>query len=122
MPRDSALTSDSTSPWYTFTSVSRPQDANALPVLAAHAPPDLEVAADRVDAGDDLGAVADQVRAADRVGELAVLDQVSLREAEHEVARRGVHLPAGKALRVQAFLHAANDLFGVVGARQDVRV
>src|ERR687891_683640 len=55
-------------------------------------------------------AVADQRRALDRGRHLAVLDQVGLRRAEHELARGDVHLAAAEAHRVQAMAHAGEDL------------
>ena len=51
-----------------------------------------------------LRAVADEVALADRVGDLAVLDQVGLGHAEHEVAGGGVDLAAAELGHVHAVL------------------
>ena len=81
-----------------------------LAVLAAEAALHREVVADRVDPGQHVDAVADQRRAAHRRGHLAVLDQVALRDPEHEVAGRGLDLPAGERDRVQAALDVGDDV------------
>ena len=52
-----------------------------------------------VDAAEHLGAVADEVALAERLGDLAVLDEVGLGHAEHEVAGGGVDLAAAEVLR-----------------------
>src|SRR6266508_3971670 len=95
-------------------------DRDALALLAADALLDVEVVAQRVDRRDHAGAVADEVGAADGGGDLAVLDQVALDDAEHELAGDGVHLPAAERLGVQAARRLADDLLRVVGAREDV--
>src|SRR4051794_35624058 len=69
---------------------------HALSRLAAEARRDREVVRDAVYRGERLDPVADQGRAAHRRGHLAVLDQVRLRHAEHEVARRRLDLPAAE--------------------------
>ena len=59
-----------------------------------------------VDVAQHLRAVADQVALAQRLGDLAVLDQVGLGHAEHEVAGGGVHLAAAELGDVDAVLGA----------------
>ena len=56
--------------------------------------------------GEHLGTVADEVALADRLGDLAVLDEVRLGHAEHEVAGGGVDLAAAELLHVHALLGA----------------
>ena len=95
-------------------SVGCPDDTgHALTVLAAHAGPGVEVVADDVDHAQHFGTVADQLRGADRVGDLAVLDQVRLGDAEHEVAGRGFDLAAAELRAVEAVLDAADDVVGI---------
>ena len=65
---------------------------------------------------------SDQVGATHGRGDLTVLDQVALRDAEHEVAGRGVHLATAETAHVDAGGRVADDLRRVAGARQDVRV
>ena len=69
---------------------------HALALLAARPGPRLEVVADRVDHPQHLGPVADELRGAHRLGDLAVLDEVRLGDAEHEVAGRGIDLTAAE--------------------------
>ena len=49
-----------------------------------------------------LRAVADEVALAERLGDLAVLDEVGLGHAEHEVAGGGVDLAAAEVGHVHA--------------------
>src|SRR5262245_62148518 len=88
------------------------RDGDSLPELAARAGPRAEVAADRVDAAQRLGAVADEVGGAHGLGDLAVLDEVRLGHAEHEVARRRVDLPAPELGAVDAVRRLTHDLVG----------
>src|SRR4029453_2397638 len=97
-------------------------DRSPLAVLAADALPRLEVAADCVDRAHHLDRPTDEVRAAHRLRDLAVLDQVPLRDAEHEVAGRGVDLPAAEPANVDTALGRPDHLVGVFLPRQDVRV
>ena len=69
-----------------------------------------------VDVAQHLRAVADQVALAQRLGDLAVLDQVRLGHAEHEVAGGGVDLPTAELGDVHAVLGRADDVVRVVGA------
>src|SRR4051794_8582831 len=85
------------------------RDGHALSVLAAHAGPGVEVVADRVDAAEHLGTVADELRGAHRSRDLAVLDEVRLGDAEHEVAGRGVHLSAAELHAVEPELDTLHD-------------
>ncbi len=52
----------------------------------------------------DLRTVADEVALAERLGDLAVLDQVGLGHAEHEVAGGRVDLTAAELRDVDAVL------------------
>ena len=76
-----------------------------------------EVVAHGVDVLEHLGAVADEVALADRLGDLAVLDQVRLGHAEHEVAGGGVDLAAAEVGHEHAVGGAGDDVVGVVGRR-----
>ena len=60
-----------------------------------------------------LGAVADEVALAERLGDLAVLDEVGLGHAEHEVAGGGVDLTATEVGDVDALLGVGHDVVGV---------
>ena len=98
-------------------------DGHALAVLAARArTAHGEVVGDGVDVAQRLRAVADEVGLAQRLGDLAVLDEVRLGHAEHEVAARRVDLPAAEAGDVHAVLGRADDVVGVAGAVGDERV
>ena len=78
-------------------------DGHALAVLAAGAgTAHGEVVAHGVDVGEHLGPVADEVAVAQRVGDLAVLDEVRLGHAEHEVAGGRVDLAAAELRHVHA--------------------
>ena len=88
----------------------------SLPHVPGHA--HGEVVAEQVDVLQHLRAVADEVALADRVGELAVLDQVGLGHAEHEVAGGGVDLAAAELGDVDAVVGGPDDLVGIVGAVQ----
>src|SRR5476649_2360080 len=93
---------------------------HALAILAAGADAGIErhVVADHADAGERLGARANQRRALDRLAELAVLDQVTLGDAEHELARDDVDLAAAEVGAVEALLDGGNDLLGILVAAQ----
>ena len=52
----------------------------------------------------------------DGAGELAVFDQMSVFEVEAEISGSDAHLTVGEAFRVDALLHGADDLLGIVGA------
>ena len=94
-------------------------DRDALAVLAARAGrAHGEVVGQGVDVLEHLGAVADEVALAERLGDLAVLDQVRLGHAEHEVAGGGVHLAAAEVGHVHAVGGAGDDVVRVVGAVQ----
>src|SRR5436190_5215116 len=95
---------------------------NTLSVLSADALEPLEVVGHRVDGGQDADPVADQVRAPHRPGDLAVLDQVSLRDAEHEIARGRVDLATAQRLRVEPGGGVADHLAGFRRARDERRV
>src|SRR5579862_832258 len=77
---------------------------HALAVLAAHAGPRVEVVADRVDPAEHVGTVADELRGPHRPRDLAVLDEVRLGDAEHEVASGGIHLSTAELHAVEAVL------------------
>src|SRR2546423_11165694 len=64
---------------------------HGLSVLATRARPGVEVVADGVDRLQHLEAVADDVGGAHWLADLPVLDHVTLRHAEDEVAGCGVH-------------------------------
>ena len=67
-----------------------------------------------------LEAVADQRRAAHRGGDLAVLDQVALRDAEDEVAGGRLDLPTAERNRVEAALDAGDQVLGAgVAGREE---
>src|SRR5690554_786787 len=98
-------------------------DRHALAVLAARAGvTHLEVVAQHVDAGEHLGAVADEVAVTDGSGDAAVLDEVRLGHAEHEVAGGGVDLTAAELGDEHAPFGGGDDVVGVVGAVADVGV
>ena len=78
-----------------------------------------EVVADRIYVHQHLGAVADQVAFAQRLGDLAVLDEVGLGHAEHEVAGRRVHLPAAELGHIHAGGGVGDDVVGVNVAVRD---
>src|SRR5438045_371839 len=78
----------------------------------------LEVAAQHVATTQHLGTVADQVHTLERRGQLAVLDQVALRQREHEVTVGDVDLAAAEALGVDAALDALDDVLGSGGAAE----
>src|SRR6266498_1883731 len=117
MPLEEAEVSRSISPSKALTS-----DRDALALLAADALLDVEVGAERVHRGDHAGAVADQVGATHGGGDLAVLDQVALRHAEHELTGDRVDLPPAEPLGVQATRGLPDDLLGIVVAGEDVGV
>ena len=96
-------------------------DGHALPVLAAGPDPvaDLQVVAQHGDVAQHLGAVADEVHALERRGQLAVLDEVALRQGEDEVAVGDVDLAAAEALGVDAALDALHDLLRIVRAGEE---
>src|SRR5689334_11557083 len=85
---------------------------HALAGLAAIARGDAQVGRHAVDREQRLEAVAGQRGAAHRARDLAVLDQVALGDAEHEVAGGGLHLAAAEGDRVEAALHALDQLLG----------
>src|SRR3954447_5553975 len=97
-------------------------DRGRLPRLAAEAGLHLEVVRDRVDPVERLEAVADQGRAPARLGHLPPLDQIALRDAEDEVAGRGLDLAAAERDRVEALLDLGDQLLRVSVARLDVGV
>ena len=72
-------------PWPSLPHVPGPPMAKSLPTASI--------------CREHLGTVADEVALADRVGDLAVLDQVRLGHAEHEVAGGRVDLAAAELLR-----------------------
>src|SRR3954470_2695384 len=97
-------------------------DRRRLPRLAAEAGLHLEVVRDRVDPVERLEAVPDQGRAPARLGHLPPLDQIALRDAEDEVAGRGLDLAAAERDRVEALLDLGDQLLRVSVARLDVGV
>src|SRR5690606_35983902 len=82
---------------------------HALPILAAGPDPvgGLEVVAEHDDLAHHVGAVADEVHALERRRDLAVLDEVALRQRKDEVAVSDVDLSAAKLRGVDAALDAA---------------
>ena len=94
-----------------------------LAALAAVAGGDLEVARDAVDRAQRLEPVAHQRGSAHWRRHPSVLDQVALGHAEHEVAGGRLHLAAAERDRVEAPLHAADQLVrrGVAGREEGVR-
>ena len=68
------------------------------------------------------GSVADQLGGAHRLGDHPVLDQVRLGDPEHEVAGRRVDLAAAQSHAVEPVPGVGDDVGGVGGARQQVRV
>ena len=56
------------------------------------------------------------------LGDLAVLDQVRLGDAEHEVAGRGIDLAAAELHAVDAVVDAADDVVGIGLAFEQERV
>src|SRR3954452_2846451 len=95
---------------------------HALPGLAAEAYCDRQVVGDAVDCCERLDAVADQRRAAHGLRHLAVLDQVRLGDAEHEIARRRLDLSAAERDRVEAALDAGDQIVLRLRARREVGV
>ena len=59
-------------------------------------------------------AIANQGRTLDRVAQLAVLDQIRLGAAEHELARDNIHLPAAKTFGEDAVFDAAEQLSRII--------
>ncbi len=68
------------------------------------------------------GSVADQVALAQRHRDLAVLDEIGLEHAEHEVAGGRVDLAAAELGDVHAVVGGADDLLIVVGTTHHVGV
>src|SRR5829696_4884893 len=96
---------------------------DALPVFAtgarrAHG----EVVSERIDGREHLGTVADEVALPQRSGDLAVLDEVRLGHAEHEVARGGVDLAAAELLDEHAVVRARDDLAWIEHAVLEIGV
>src|SRR4051812_1238592 len=83
---------------------------HALAGLAAEAGRDLQVVRDPVDGGECLEAIADQRRAAHGRGDLAVLDEVRLRNAEDEISGGRLDLAATERNGIEAALDSRDQL------------
>src|SRR5688572_21829074 len=62
-----------------------------------------------------FGTVTNQIHALERCGDLAVLDQIALRQGEHEIPIGYVNLTSTESFREDALPDAGNNLFGVMG-------
>src|ERR671914_797791 len=82
----------------------------------------IKIARHGVDGLEDRPAVPDQVRPPDRRCDPPVLDQIALRDPEHEVPRGRVDLPPAEDLCVHAALRVTDDVVGVALPGLDERV
>src|SRR5690606_17189302 len=99
-------------------------DGDALTGLAAGADTGIErhVIADRAHLFKRLATRADQRCALDRRRQLAILDEIGLRAAEDELARRDIDLSAAEIDGVKTLLHGFDNFLLIAVAAQHIGV
>src|SRR5262245_41985696 len=87
-------------------------DGHALSFLATHADAlvEREVASHHAHAREHVRTVTDERGALDRTRHFAVLDEIGLARAEHELARRDVDLTAAEIDGIESFVDRLEDL------------
>src|ERR1041385_6843455 len=65
-----------------------------------------------------FGTVSDEIYPFEGRRQMAVFDEVALGQRKNEVSVRDVDLPASELLGKDAIFDALDDVFGVVGARE----
>src|SRR5512133_3254704 len=99
-------------------------DGHGLAVFAAgaYAFVELQIVADHRYACEDVRAVADQRGAPDGSGDLAIFDHVGFGRPEDKLSVGDIDLSPAEVHSVHTALHGANNVFGIVLAREHVGV